>query len=153
MGTESFGVGNSFCFISMEMVGLSIHWKHYACSYSSSLSLSVYQNRFINTHGRLGQNIPCDLHNEYVNKLYKEIITNMGTKLTDESMQRAARAVTTLHQIRSNFDNESGVSVGTSAHITRPDDTDVLRVTSVVSGKVEPGHCHSIFRISANPLS
>ena len=95
-----------------------------------SLSAQIKWNRFINTHGGLGRNIHCDLHNEHVNKLFKEIITNMGASLIDESMQRAARAVTTLHQARSNFDKQSGVPVGTSAHSTRPDDADVLRVTS-----------------------
>ena len=123
-----------------------------------SLSAQIKWNRFVNTHGGLGRNIPCDLHNEHVNKLFKEIITNMGANLTDESMQRAARAVTTLHQARSNFDKQSGVPVGTSAHSTRPDDADVLRVTSVVRKEklleVKPGRCHSRFsKITINPLS
>ena len=86
----------------------------------------------MNTHGGLGRNISCDLHNEHINKLFKEIITNMGANLTDEAMQRAARSVTALRQMQDSFDKLSGVSVGTSAHSTRPDDSDVLRVASVV---------------------
>ena len=122
------------------------------------LSMQIKWNRCVNTHGGLGRNIPCDLHNEHINKLFKEIITNMGANLTDEAMQRAARSVTTLRQMRDNFDKLSGVPVGTSAHSTRPDDSDVLRVASVVMRddilSKKPGRSHSRFqKISANPLS
>ncbi len=30
--------------------------------------------RFINTHGRKGRNLPCYLHNEHINKLFKDIL-------------------------------------------------------------------------------
>ena len=82
----------------------------------------------------------------------------MGANLTDDSMQRAARAVTTLHQTQSNFDKETGVPVSTSAHSTRPDDADVLRVATVVCKeellKVKPDRCHTRFnKITKSPLS
>ena len=32
----------------------------------------------MNTHGGKGRNLPCDLHNEHVNRLYKQLIANMG---------------------------------------------------------------------------
>ena len=32
----------------------------------------------VNTHGGKGRNLPCDLHNEHVNRLYKQLIANMG---------------------------------------------------------------------------
>ena len=123
-------------------------------SLPSTLSEQIKWNRVINTHGGLGRNIPCDLHNEHVNKLFKEVITNMGANLTDTAMHRAARAVTTLHHIRTNFDKVSGVPVNTSAHSTRSDDTDVLRVACVVQReKVTPGRHNSGHKIPANPLT
>ena len=126
-------------------------------SLPTTISKQIKWSRFVNTHGGLGRNIPCDLHNEHVNKMFKEIITNMGANLTDESMQRAARAVTTLHRIRAKFDKESGIPVGTTAHTTRPDDSDVLRVTSVVCREklleIKPRRCHTRFQITTNPLS
>ncbi len=48
---------------------------------SGALSLSpdlVHQLTYVNTHGGNGRNISCDLHNEHVNKQFKEIIRNMG---------------------------------------------------------------------------
>ena len=52
--------------------------------------------RFVNTHGGYGHNIPCDLHNEHVNKLFKDIIGNMGANFTEQASTQAARAVTSL---------------------------------------------------------
>ena len=93
-----------------------------------NVSQQIKWNRFVNIHGGLGRNIPCDLYNEHVNKLFKEVISNTGANLTDIAMQRTARAVTTLHYIRTNFEKVSGVPTTTRAHSTRPDDDDVIRV-------------------------
>ena len=38
---------------------------------SPNLAHQVMWNRFVNTRGGLGRNIPGDLHNEHVNKLLK----------------------------------------------------------------------------------
>ena len=43
---------------------------------SPDLAHQLTWNRFINTHGGPGHNIPCDLHNEHLNKLVKSIINN-----------------------------------------------------------------------------
>ena len=53
--------------------------------------------RFVNTHGGPGMTIPCDLHNEHVNKFFKEVISNMGANLTEAASTRAAQAVTSWH--------------------------------------------------------
>ena len=112
----------------------------------------------LNTVYQLGHNIPCDLYNEHVNKLFKEIIANMGSNLTEQSLKRAARSVTVLSEMRENFDKQSGVPVSTTAHATRPDDNDVLRVSSVLVKSeilsVKPKRFHSSFRtMSVKPLS
>ena len=63
---------------------------------------------------------------------------------------------TTLHRIRANFDKEPGIPVDTSAHTTRPDDSDVARVTSVVCKEelleTKPRRCNTRFKITTNPL-
>ena len=76
---------------------------------SPNLAHQVTWHRFVNSKGGAGRNIPCDLHNEHVNKHLKSIIRNMGSNLTEASLQRAARCVTTMHQIAEKFDAESGV--------------------------------------------
>ena len=63
--------------------------------------------RFINTHGGSGRNPPCDLHNEHVNKLFKEIVCNMGANFTEEASTRAAHSVSSLEKMAKTFDNHS----------------------------------------------
>lgn len=82
--------------------------------------------------GGAGNNIPCDLFNEHTNKLLKYIIRNMGSNLTESSIHRAARSITTLQQICESFDAQSGVPCHTTAHSTRLDKDDIKKVVSTV---------------------
>ena len=106
-------------------------------------------NRTVSTHGGLGRNIPCDLHKEHVNKLLKDIIVNMGPNLTDKALHRSAKSVSILGTIAAQFDLQSGVPVGTSAHSTCSDEADVSRVVSVVQSNslltVNIGRIHIAF--------
>jgi len=90
--------------------------------------------------GGPGNNIPGDLHNEHLNKLFKEIIANIhlnklfkeiianiGSNFTEQSIQRSARSVSALHDLAETFDRESHTPVPTTAHSTKSDD-DVRRV-------------------------
>ena len=79
---------------------------------SPNAAHQVMWHRFVNTKGGMGNNIPCDLYNEYINRLVKYIIQNMGSNLTEASLQRAARSVSSLHSICQTFDKQSGVPHG-----------------------------------------
>ena len=97
-----------------------------------NLAHQVIWNRFVNVKGGAGKNIPCDLFNEHVNKQLKTTICNMGSNLTETALQRAARSVTCLHNLCTNFDKQSGVPYRTSAHSTKSDLPDVKKVVNVV---------------------
>ena len=116
---------------------------------SPNAAHQVVWHRFVNSRGGIGKNIPCDLYNEHVNRLVKRIIQNMGPNLTEASLQRAARSVSTLHVICQTFDKQSGVPHGTVAHSTRPDRVDVLKVVgTVMQHKLltpVPGRKHNSF--------
>ena len=99
---------------------------------SPNLAHQIKWNRFVNTKGGLGMNIPCDLYNEHINKQIKCIIQNMGPNLTETSLQRAVRSIATLQEITKQFDKESGVPTTTSAHSTKSDLIDIRKVISVV---------------------
>ena len=124
---------------------------------SPELAQHILWDRFINTKGGVGRNIPCDLHNEHVNKLLRHVIVNMGSNLTEDALQRAAMSVSMLNAIRLQFDRCSGVPIGTHAHSTKSDVQDVARVaSSVLQHKifvVREGRAHSSYRnIKTNPL-
>lgn len=124
---------------------------------SQQLAHQVVWDRFVNARGGIGKNIPCDLYNEHIVKLIKTIITNMGPNLTEKSLQRAARSVSTLHSLCKQFDRESNVPAITSAHSTKSDTVDAQKVVSAVLNnnllKTVPGRRHNMYRtVRLNPL-
>ena len=68
-----------------------------------------------------------------MNKLIKNMIVNMGSNMTEDSLQKAARSVSTLNLITERFDKEPNVPYITSAHSTRPDTSDVRKTMEIVS--------------------
>lgn len=116
---------------------------------SPSVAHQLKWGRFVNSKGGQGHNIPCDLHNEHINRVIKDIVSNMGGSLTEHALRRAAQSVTMIHHIASNFDKESGVPYRTSAHTTRSDKGDTQKVTLALQKhhvfKVDPGRAHTRF--------
>ena len=88
--------------------------------------------RFVNTHSGKGRNIPCDLHNEHVNKQFKEIVENMGSNFTQQASTTAARSVTTLTSLAEKFDRATGIHPESSAHTRRSDRDDVIKIVDVI---------------------
>ena len=124
---------------------------------SPNLAHQVTWHRFVNVRGGAGNNIPCDLFNEHMNKLLKYIISNMGSNLTEAALQRAARCVTTLQRVTENFDAQSGVPCRTTAHSTKSDKDDVQKVVrTVLENKLLEelgGRQHKSFKdMKLNPL-
>lgn len=114
-----------------------------------SLAYQVKWGRFVNTRGGKGNNIPCDLFNEHLNKLFKEIIQNMDPNLTDKAMKRAARSVSALHEFIRIFDEQTHIPATSSAHTSRSDEDDVTQVVSVLLKnrimEEKSGRKHSLF--------
>ena len=75
---------------------------------SERQKLQLKWGRFINTHGRQGCNVPCDLHMEHLNRRLKCIMRNMGANLTTKSITVAAKSISIVNNVCEVF--ESGVS-------------------------------------------
>lgn len=113
--------------------------------------------RFVNTHGGIGHNIPCDLHNEHINKKFKEVITSMGANFTESASTRIARSVSSLENVTNRFAQQTGIHRESSAHTHKSDVKDVKIVASVLTQTSiltpEQGRTHSNFQQqSPNPL-
>ena len=102
------------------------------CVLSPQLAHEIMWHRYVNTRGGLGRNIPCDLYNEHVNKLIKQIIVNMGPNLTKEALQRSARSVSTLQRLCAQFDQTTDLPIEGGKHSTYRDAKDVSTVVSTV---------------------
>ena len=60
----------------------------------SSIVQQIIWDRFVNTHGGLGRNLLCDLHNEHINKELKAAIKHMGANFTQHVLTSIARSIT-----------------------------------------------------------
>ena len=76
-------------------------------------------SRFINTKGRRGGNISCNLHLEHLNRRLKGLITNLHSNASssvnnnsvypNNAVNRAARSIGVLHDICTNFEKQNEV--------------------------------------------
>ena len=101
--------------------------------------------------------MPCDLHNEHVNCVFKEIIGNMCSNFTQEASTKAARAVSSLAKMAKRFDDQTTIHPQATAHTRKSDDKDLNLVVKVVidSKCLQKIHnrCHSNFPgMKLNPL-
>lgn len=55
--------------------------------------------RTVNTMNHQGHNIPMDLHLEHLNRRLKSILRNMGSNVTDRSVQLAAESIDVVHHV------------------------------------------------------
>ncbi len=125
---------------------------------SPSLVHQLTWGRFINMHGGRGRNIPCDLYNEHVNRLFKDAVKRMGANFTEKATTRVARSITFLEKLSEEFDAQSGVPPPTSAHTTKDDKKDVHHIAAIVMKNklldTVIGRCHTNFpKMSSNPLN
>lgn len=116
---------------------------------SPSLAHQLKWGIFVNYKGGADHNIPCDLHNEHVNKKIKVIINNMGGSLTEQAVRRAGQSITMIHDIAYNLDKESGVPYRTCAHKSSSERSDIQKVTHVLHKtnalSVVDGRAHTRF--------
>ena len=113
--------------------------------------------RFINTHGGLGRNIPCDLHNEHFNKLFKEAVAHMGANFTEDATTRVARSVTFISHVADRFESQTKIHPDSTAHTTRSNGSDIQKVVKVIMRKkvwdiISTRTHHSFKNVSSNPL-
>ena len=75
-------------------------------------------SRFVNTQGRGGCNIPCDLHMEHLNRRLKVILSHLGSNIQSHSILRAGRSVGVIHNICSLFEKETHIRQDHGSHKT-----------------------------------
>ena len=113
-------------------------------------------DRFVNTHGGMGHNLPCDLHNEHVNKALNGAIRHMGANFSQNVLTNVARSITYMVSVSARFDQQCKV-IESSMHTTCEDFDDVNRVVGVVMHQnlweIHKGRKHSKFKVlSTDPL-
>jgi len=67
-------------------------------------------SRFVNTRGRTGCNISCDLHLEHLNRRLKTVMTGMHCDVN--AIDRAAKAIGIIHRICEVLEDETSYDEG-----------------------------------------
>lgn len=83
---------------------------------SPRLVAQLKWSRFVNTSGRTGCNIPCDLYMEHMNRRLKTIIRNMGSNITDSSITQAAASINIVNHVCQQFEKENELQTNSSRH-------------------------------------
>ena len=85
---------------------------------SPRLAHQLTWSRFVNTHGRRGHNIECDLHMEHLNRICKTSIQSMGANKTERAIIRASKAIGKTSNIVENFDKIVALTAPSQKHST-----------------------------------
>ncbi len=86
-------------------------------------------SRTVNTQGRPGKNIPCDLHTEHINRDCKKAIGSVGPNVTQESsITHVGRSNGELSKLTSTFERSNGVPQESGRHTRRSVAKDMEKV-------------------------
>lgn len=114
-------------------------------------ALQLKWSRTINTHGRPGKNIPCDLHMEHLNRECKSALSGLGSNITDKSVKRIGQCIGKTVDMLKAFDKDNGVPTQSGHHTRRSSESDIEKMVKQLAecSKVfhqEPGRFHHNFK-------
>lgn len=103
----------------------------YLCS--ERTKAQILWGRFINTAGRQGCNMPCDLFMEHLNRRLKGVIRNIGANVTKSSLTRASRSVNIIEQVCQTLLAEVGHKQDSNYHCVPRFEQDLTTVVTVLT--------------------
>ena len=100
--------------------------------FSERKAAQLVWDRFVNTQGRVGCNVPTDLHMEHLNKRFKTILRNLGSNVQPHSLVRASKAIGIVQSICSVFEGQLHQRRESGCHIPPNIVKDVQQIVSVL---------------------
>lgn len=124
---------------------------------SPRMAHSLTWNRFWNTRGGKGVNIPLDLHLEHLNNFLKSFLKGQGPNLSELSASRISQSLGVFKNMMEKVDEELSIKRPTGTHRANQEAVDVLTLVSVFTeGRVFsdiPGRFfHAFPGFHKNPL-
>ncbi len=99
--------------------------------------------RFVNTSGKPGRNISCDLANEHWNRAFKGHLASAGGNVNSSTILRTGAALSTLEDVCSTYDKAVSVTPLTTKHCTRTASKDEQTMLNTL-------HKHNVFESDKN---
>jgi len=116
----------------------------------SGIAYEVMHNRFFNTSGKPGGNIPLDLRMEHLNKLLKIALKQLGSNISETGAQRIATGLDGLERLISNVHNDTMMQTNSGYHSSKHLKEIVFLITEdLINEKVfvhEPGRHYQSFK-------
>ena len=88
--------------------------------------MQLIWSRTLNIHGRLGKNVPCDLHMEHLNRECKSSIGGLGSNITDTTIQQVGRSLRSSSL--ETFDVYNSVKPESRHHKRRTSEMDIAKL-------------------------
>ena len=98
---------------SKEAVILLLQYQYL---FSKRKANQLMWDRFVNTKGLVGCNLPTDLHMEHLNRRFKTVIRNVGANINPRTITRAAKSIGVVHSICSTFEKQLGQKKMSGSH-------------------------------------
>ena len=95
---------------------------------SPRLSHQLVWSRFVNTSGKEGHNIPCDLHMEHLNRVLKDSIKHLGANKTKNAIIRVGKYIDKVDELLRNYDQDNKVQSESGYHTRASVDKDLKLV-------------------------
>ena len=128
----------------------------YYFTFSESEKIQLLWNRCVNTKGRQGTNIPCDLFMEHLNRRLKGVIRSMGGNVKPQVIKKASYAIGPVDHVCKIFESQTVATELSDKH-TRPGfGRDLESVLKVLDNEkvfeAVPGRCHASFNLKCGLL-
>ena len=92
-------------------------------------------NRTVNMHGRVGQNIPSDLHMEHLNRRLKMAIRSAGSNVNPAAIQHLAKSIGPVSHVCEQFEKEIGILSNKDCHSSPSFEKDFQTLFSILQSK------------------
>ena len=112
-----------------EAVNLLLQYKYLL---SPRKAAQLAWSRCVNTTGKVGGNIPCDLHLEHLNRTLKSILSTRGSNINATSIIRAGQTVSAVHRICQVFEKQTLGKKNKTSHPYPSFEKDLKLVLSVL---------------------
>ena len=96
-----------------EAVNLLFQY-HYV--FSDRQKAQLLWSRCVNTRGRKGTNIPCDLHMEHMNRRLKTVVRSMVSNVTPSRIQKAGESLAPVQRVCETFEKQTASHIHTDKH-------------------------------------
>lgn len=116
---------------------------------SPRMAHNLKWNRFWNSRGIKGKNIPLDLHLEHLNNYLKCFLKGLGSNLNENSASRISKSIGVLKEMMDNIDRELEVSKPSGVHHAKGQEQDIATLVGIFKDRQlfchQPGREYNTF--------